>query len=90
MPNSRVSDSSFALTDGTSAQAYVWSVTKKCAQVRGDYGQALALARTGLAWGDRAPQLPCAWNLPRPRHAASGLPPPPGGTLPVVASMRTG
>jgi tetratricopeptide (TPR) repeat protein len=32
-----------------SLQAYVWSVTEKCARVRGDYGQALAVARTGLA-----------------------------------------
>lgn len=32
-----------------SLQAYVWSITEKCARVRGDYGQALAVARTGLA-----------------------------------------
>ncbi len=32
-----------------SLQAYVWSVTEKCARLRGDYGQALAVARTGLA-----------------------------------------
>jgi tetratricopeptide (TPR) repeat protein len=32
-----------------SLQAYVWSVTEKCARVRGDYGQALAVARAGLA-----------------------------------------
>lgn len=32
-----------------SLQAYVWSVTEKWARVRGDYGQALAVARTGLA-----------------------------------------
>jgi tetratricopeptide (TPR) repeat protein len=31
-----------------SLQAYVWSVTEKCARLRGDYGQALAVARTGL------------------------------------------
>ena len=27
----------------------MWSVTEKCARLRGDYGQALAVARTGLA-----------------------------------------
>lgn len=32
-----------------SLQAYVWSVTEKCARLRGDYGHALAVARTGLA-----------------------------------------
>lgn len=32
-----------------SLQAYVWSVTEKCARLRGDHGQALAVARTGLA-----------------------------------------
>jgi tetratricopeptide (TPR) repeat protein len=32
-----------------SLQAYVWSVTEKCARLRGDYSQALAVARTGLA-----------------------------------------
>lgn len=32
-----------------SLQAYVWSVTEKCARLRGDYGQALAVARAGLA-----------------------------------------
>lgn len=32
-----------------SLQAYVWSVTEKCVRLRGDYGQALAVARTGLA-----------------------------------------
>ncbi|MDQ3150835.1 MAG: hypothetical protein M3R63_03640 [Actinomycetota bacterium] len=32
-----------------SLQAYVWSVTEKCARIRGDYGHALAVARTGLA-----------------------------------------
>ncbi|MGH4008376.1 MAG: hypothetical protein ACRDTH_09540 [Pseudonocardiaceae bacterium] len=32
-----------------SLHAYVWSVTEKCARLRGDYGQALAVARTGLA-----------------------------------------
>lgn len=32
-----------------SLQAYVWSVTEKCARLRGDYGQALVVARTGLA-----------------------------------------
>lgn len=32
-----------------SLQAYVWSMTEKCARLRGDYGQALAVARTGLA-----------------------------------------
>ncbi len=32
-----------------SLQAYVWSVTEKCARLRGDYGHALAAARTGLA-----------------------------------------
>jgi tetratricopeptide (TPR) repeat protein len=32
-----------------SLQAYVWSVTEKCARLHGDYGQALAVARTGLA-----------------------------------------
>lgn len=31
-----------------SLQAYVWSMTEKCARLRGDYGQALAVARTGL------------------------------------------
>jgi tetratricopeptide (TPR) repeat protein len=31
-----------------SLQAYVWSVTEKCARLRGDYGHALAVARTGL------------------------------------------
>jgi tetratricopeptide (TPR) repeat protein len=30
-------------------QAYVWSVAEKCARLRGDYGHALAVARTGLA-----------------------------------------
>ncbi len=32
-----------------SLEAYVWSVTEKCARLRGDYGYALAVARTGLA-----------------------------------------
>ncbi|MCA1604064.1 MAG: tetratricopeptide repeat protein [Acidobacteria bacterium] len=32
-----------------SLQAYVWSVIEKHARLRGDYGQALAVARTGLA-----------------------------------------
>ncbi|MGH3426829.1 MAG: hypothetical protein ACRDQZ_04575, partial [Mycobacteriales bacterium] len=32
-----------------SLQAYVWSVTEKRARLRGDYGHALAVARTGLA-----------------------------------------
>ncbi|MGH3783078.1 MAG: hypothetical protein ACRDRO_21265 [Pseudonocardiaceae bacterium] len=32
-----------------SLQAYVWSVTEKCARLRRDYGHALAVARTGLA-----------------------------------------
>jgi tetratricopeptide (TPR) repeat protein len=32
-----------------SLRAYVWSVTEKCARLRGDYGHALAVARTGLA-----------------------------------------
>jgi tetratricopeptide (TPR) repeat protein len=32
-----------------SLQAYVWSVIEKCERLRGDYGQALAVARTGLA-----------------------------------------
>lgn len=32
-----------------SLQAYVWSVTEKCSRLRGDYGQALAVARSGLA-----------------------------------------
>ncbi len=32
-----------------SLQAYVWSVTEKCARLRRDYGQALVIARTGLA-----------------------------------------
>jgi hypothetical protein len=32
-----------------SLQAYVWSMIEKRARLRGDYGQALAVARTGLA-----------------------------------------
>lgn len=32
-----------------SLQAYVWSMTEKCARLRGDYSEALAVARTGLA-----------------------------------------
>ena len=30
-------------------RAYVWSMTEKCARLRGDYSEALAVARTGLA-----------------------------------------
>jgi tetratricopeptide (TPR) repeat protein len=32
-----------------SLEAYVWSMTEKCARLRGDYGEALAVARAGLA-----------------------------------------
>src|SRR5262249_26909121 len=47
-----------------SLQAYVWSVAEKCARIRRDYGQALAVARTGLASATarRYPQVRSAFH----------------------------